>query len=370
MTLKELRKKREEIKARLTALAGVERDGGFNDETRKEFDETSKELKTIEGDIKRLEELRSIKMQKATADKAENTDGLEFRGFLRGETRSQVVGDNAKGGFTVGGDVQSRVIQAIKSYSGMIESAGSISTSTGETIKYPTLDDTANEAVIKNELDERRKGPDLEFGSIEIGAYVYDSGIIKISNELIQDSKVNIENIVINALSERISRKLQKDFTLASGTNEPSGIITQVTEGITTAGAGITADELLALSFKPDEGYLSKSKWMMNTNTLLAIAKLKDGQGNYLLTDAKDGINKKLFGYSIVINNNMPDIGSKKIPVIFGDISQYLVRNVSNISVFRFNELYQETNEIGFKASARFDGTLLQPRAVKSLKIK
>jgi len=106
---------------------------------------------------------------------------------------------------------------------------------------------------------------------------------------------------------------------------------------------------------------------MMNKNTLLAISKLKDGQGNYLVANAVTGASKMLFGKPIVVNNNMPDMATGTKPIVFGDISAYMVRNVQGLNIVKFNELYQETNEIGFKASGRFDGTLLDPAAVKHL---
>ena len=368
--LKKLRAEREVQTKIMSEVASTERDAGqsMTDTEKEKFDNASARVKEIDAEIGRLEELRSL--QTATASKVDtNTDAEEFRNYLQGkEVRSQTVGTNTAGGYTVGSSVANQVIVAMKAYSGMLESASAISTSTGGELSYPTLDDTDNEAEIAAETDARRQGPDVVFGSIPLKAFVYDSGIIKISNELVKDSAVNIEQIVINALSERISRKLQKDMTIGAGTTEPSGIITQTTLGETAAAmAAITADELLDMTFAVDAAYAGKAKWMMNSNTLKAISKLKDGDGNYLVANAVTGVTKTLFGYPIVINPNMPDMAASAKPIVFGDLSQYMVRNVEGLSIVKFNELYQETNEIGYKASLRADGTLLNPSAVKHL---
>lgn len=365
MNIKKLRAEREELTTQMSELVNNQRSGdSMTVEDKTKFDEASARVKEIDEDISRLEELRSLQ-ETATVEVKTNDDTQEFRSWLQGqEFRSQTAGTNTAGGYTVGADVANRLIETMKSTNGMIESASSITTATGADLSYPTLDDTdsANDAVIKAETDTRRSGPDLVFGTIPLKSFTYDSGIIKISNELVQDSSVNVEQIVINALSARIARKLQKDFTVGVGTTEPSGIITQTILGVTAASATtITADELLDLQFSIDEAYSANAKYMMNNNTFLAVRKLKDGQGNYLVTG------KTLHDKPIVINNNMPDLAADAKPIIFGDLSQYLVRNVKGINVFKFNELYQETNEIGFKASARFDGTLLQPAAVKHL---
>ena len=370
--LKKLRAEREAQTKIMSEIASTERDAGqlMTDAEKEKFDKASAKVKEIDAEIGRLEELRSL--QTATAIKVDNnSDEEEFRNYLQGkEVRSQTVGTNTAGGYTVGSTVANQVIVAMKAYSGMLESASAISTATGGDLSYPTLDDTDNEAVITAETDVRRNGPDAVFGSIPLKAFVYDSGIIKISNELVKDSAVNIEQIVINALSERISRKLQKDMTIGAGTTEPSGIITQTTLGETAAATdAITADELLNMTFAVDAAYTSKAKWMMNSNTLKAISKLKDGQGNYLVANAVTGVTKTLFGYPIVINPNMPNMAASAKPIVFGDLSQYLVRNVEGLSIVKFNELYQETNEIGYKASLRADGTLLNPSAVKHLEM-
>ena len=362
--LKKLRKERETLTTKMSAIAGTERKAGVSmtDAEKADFDTASARVKEIDLEIGRIEEARSLSVDTAVEVHADS-DKEEFRNFLQNkETRSQNTLTDGAGGFTVGATVANRVIEAVKSTSGMIESASAINTANGGELSYPTLDDTDNEAVITNQLDARRSGPDVVFGSISLKSFVYDSGIIKVSNELIQDSSVNIEQIVIGALSKRISRKLQKDFTVGAGTTEPSGLITQTTLGITAVSENaITADELLDLQFSVDQAYTAKSKYMMNNNTLLAVRKLKDGNGNYLVTG------NTLFDKPIVVNNNMPDLAADAIPIVFGDLSAYMVRNIQGLNIFKFNELYQETNEIGFKASGRFDGTLLDPSAVKHM---
>lgn len=372
MNLKQLAAKRLELTAKMSELASNKRDGvAMAEADKKLFDTTAKEVRAIDEDIARLTELRELTV--ATQQTIETRPGAkaeELRGFIDGsEMRSQSVAAN--GAFIVGEDVQNRLTVAMKSFNGMLESASAITTSNGNVISYPTLDDTMNEAVITNELDARRDGPDLDFSSIDISAYVYDSGIIKISNELVQDSAIDIEGVVITALGQRVARKLQADMTNGSGTNEPSGILTQAVLGVTAAAtSSILADELIDLQYEVEEAYAANGKYMMNSKTLLQVAKLKTSDGDYLVTNPITGVSKMLFGKAIVINNNMPDVAAGATPIVFGDLSQYIVRNIKGLQIFKFNEMYQETNEIGFKASARYDGTLLVPSAVKSLVMK
>ena len=365
--LKQLRRERTVLTEKMSAIAGTQRDAGVSmtDEEKRSFDDAAARVKEIDAETTRIEEARSLSVATAVEVHTDN-EGEEFRSFLQGkETRSQTTTVNSAGGYTVGSSVASRIIESLKSTSGMIESASSISTATGNDLAYPTMDDTANEAVIAAETDARRSGPDVVFGSIPLKAFTYDSGIILISNELIADSAVNVETIVIKALTDRISRKLQKDFTIGDGVTEPSGVTTQSTLGITTASTtAVVADEILDLQYSVDDAYQLNGKYMMNSQTLLAVAKIKDGDGNYLINNAVTGMGKEIFGKKVIINNNMPNVGTGAKPILFGDFTQYMVRNVEGMNVFKFSEKYQDTNQVGFKASFRADGTLLNPNAI------
>src|SRR5262249_10864915 len=61
--------------------------------------------------------------------------------------------------------------------------------------------------------------------------------------------------------------------------------------------------------------------WLMNSNTMAAVAKLKDGQGNYLLQRAIAlGAPNTLLGYPIEIDDiGMPDIGANSPSIAFGN---------------------------------------------------
>lgn len=367
--LKKLKAERAKQTKIMSDVASTERAAGthMTDAEKQTFDNAKNKVIEIDAEVARLEELRSLQTETAVEVKSED-ESQEFRNFLQNkEVRSQTVGTNSQGGFTAGAGVQNRLIEAMKTIGGMVANASSISTSNGNEISYPTMDDTSstNDAVIKSETDARREGPDLVFGSIPLKAFVFDSGIIKISNELVQDSSVNIEQVVISALSKRIARKLNTDFTNGVGTTAPAGITTQTTLGVTAASAtAITADELLDLQFSIDSAYNANAKYMMNKATYLKVRKLKDNDGHYLIKD------NKIHDKEIVVNDDMPNATAGKKAVIYGDLSAYMIRNVENLSIFKFAELYQETNEIGFKASFRADGCLLNPAAVKHLAMK
>ena len=66
-----------------------------------------------------------------------------------------------------------------------------------------------------------------------------------------------------------------------------------------------------------------------------------------------------LYGRPYVINQDLADPAIDAIPVIFGDLSKYLIRDVLPIQLNRTTELYWANSQVGFLAIARMDSVLL-----------
>ena len=97
---------------------------------------------------------------------------------------------------------------------------------------------------------------------------------------------------------------------------------------------------------------------MLNDTSLLTIALLKDGDGQYLLKGLQEG-QTRLFAKPIYVNQDMPDMGASAKSVAFGDFSSYFLRNVSGIQIVRLNELYAANQQVGFMGWERSDGALV-----------
>ena len=83
------------------------------------------------------------------------------------------------------------------------------------------------------------------------------------------------------------------------------------------------------------------------------------------ITDVNKGISAArqqrayIYNNTMVINSAMPDMSANLKPIIFGDFSNYYVRNVQGIQVVRLNELYAANGQVGFMAFMRADGALV-----------
>ena len=297
------------------------------------------------------------------------------------EHRAQSEGSDAAGGYTVPDGFLAKIVERKKAYGGIASVASTISTDSGNPLPFVTNDDTANSGEIVAENAAPAGGADLVFGVKTLGAYKYTSqgtgGLpVKVSVELLQDSAFDLESYLAKILGTRIARKQARDFAIGTGSGQPQGLVTGLTESDEIAGDVPTYAELLAATFAVDEEYLQGgAKWVMHSSILAGIQGLLDGNGRPLLNTSTDGISgtpsRTLLGYPVVIDNAMSSVwddgaatptGSKAI--VFGSISDsFLIREVKGVTLVVLRELYAVTGQVGFMAWARADSIVQDPNA-------
>jgi len=112
------------------------------------------------------------------------------------------------------------------------------------------------------------------------------------------------------------------------------------------------------------------ASWVFNDNTLRDLKKLVDGSARPLWLPqslgsiADQAARPTLNGYNYIVDQGMDDIAIGNRPVAFGDLSEFIIREVLGINLFRFNERYMDFLQIGFLAFARFDSNLIDTSAV------
>lgn len=294
----------------------------------------------------------------------------------RAEHRAQTTGTDSSGGYTVPEGFSGQIDKAMAIWGPMWDGGitRELVTTSGNPLPWPTVDDTAKTGRIKaeNAAVDDDGTDDVVFGEKVLNAYIYDTGIVRIPIELLQDSAFNIEGLMGELFGERLGRTANTVLTTGTGTNQPNGVVTASSLGKTAAsGTAITADELIDLFHSVDPAYRQSPscRWMFNDSTLAAIRKLKDGQGNYLwqMGDVRIGEPDTFLGRGYSVNQAMADIGLSAKSIIFGDFSKFVVRKVRNFEVMTLRERYAENFQIGMVGFKRFDSELLNTAAVKHL---
>ena len=382
-------KTKEEVLAALQSIMDEAGENNLTDDQYKRYEDLEKELVGIERTTevqKRNAAYNSVRTPAlVTGAQAKQDDTLDraFNHYLRTgqsnsditELRAQSVGTASAGGYTVPDGFRNKLVERMKAFGGVANVAETITTSSGNPLEWPTLDDTsASNAAIVAENAAATVGADLAFGTATLGAYKYMSvgasnAPLKVSVELLQDSAFDVESLVARKLGERIARAAAPHFVSGSGTGQPKGIITGKTP--VELGTALNYANLVTAVHSLDPAYRENAVWVLNDATLAMIHGLVDLNGRPLLNTSTDGVSGKpamsLLGYPIVIDqafgtyapaDDDPAVG------VFGDVREgYVIRRVRDLQVVVDPYSFAINGQVGFTAWERLDATIQNPNA-------
>jgi len=287
-------------------------------------------------------------------------------------TATQVVGTDSLGGFLVPQEF-SNELDVATLFTGEVERlAKKLNTASGGLLDYPTVDDTATDAILTSEGSAVTTA-DMTFANKQLSAYNYSS-LVKVSAQLLQDSAFDLNSFLVEAMGERIARATNAAFSTGTGSSQPQGIVTGSSLGNTTAAAdAIAADDVLDLIYSVDASYRNKPSFglMAHDNIIAAVRALGISSSNdYPIWQPGMAVGQpdRIFGVPVYVNNDMDStIATTKKTMIAADFSKYVVRNAGGVQFLRLNERFMNELEIGFICYKRADGAVLNSAAVKHL---
>ncbi|MCK6678253.1 phage major capsid protein [Enterobacter asburiae] len=401
MKLHELKQKRNTIAADMRALHDKIGDASWTEEQRTQWHAAKSELEALDAQISREEELRrhdqtyveeqeSEQRRAATENPEQQADerrALAFDSFLRRglselsaeeraalkELRAQGTAPDEKGGYTVPTQFRNVIVEAMKDYGGIASVAQILSTSSGQDIDWATSDGTTEEGELLGENTETDE-EDVSFGGATLGAKKLSSKIIRVSNELLQDSGVDIEAFLAGRIASRLGRGEAKYLVLGTGSGsplQPKGLAASVTNTKVTASAtDFTWKELNALKHAVDPAYRNgpKVRFAFNDNTLQLIEEMEDNQGRPLwLPNIIGGAPATVLQVPYVVDQAIPNIAANAKFAYFGDFNRFIIRRIAYMTLKRLVERYAEYDQTGFLAFHRFDCVLEDTGAIKAL---
>ncbi|MEK3992280.1 phage major capsid protein [Robertmurraya sp. FSL R5-0851] len=281
------------------------------------------------------------------------------------------IGTDSEGGYLAPDEFERTLIEALEEENIFRSLAKVITTSSGDR-KIPVVASKGTASWV----DEEGLIPESDdsFGQVSIGAYKLAT-MIKVSEELLNDSVFNLEAYIAKEFARRIGAKEEEAFLVGDGTGKPTGIFNATGGaelGITAASAtAITVDEIMDLFYSLKSPYRKKAIFVMNDATIKLIRKLKDGNGQYLWQPSiQAGQPDTILNRPVKTSAYVPTVAAGAKTIAFGDFGYYWVADRQGRSFQRLNELYAATGQVGFKASQRVDGKLILPEAIKVLQQK
>jgi HK97 family phage major capsid protein len=396
MNSKQLREQRAALIGQLDAIvASAQAEGRtLNSEESVQFDKIDAEAIELRNNIERIEKVEAAKKEIAAKqeERAATPQKVEgraaFAKYLRSglgslnaeerhalETRgtdTQIVGTDSLGGYLVPEDF-SNILDVASKFTGVVEQVSQvINTNSGSLLPYPTVDDTSVSGALLSEATAPAVS-DMTFSAVDLNAYNYSSGIVKVSRQLLQDGAFNLDAFLVDALGGRIARGTNAAFTTGTGSSQPKGVVTGAAAGKTAASAtAITAAEILDLMYAVDPSYRNSANagFMMKDSTLAAVRKLGLGSANdfpIFVPAMNPGEKDMLYGKPIHINNDMDAIATAKKTILFGDWSKFVVRVAGGLQFLRLDERYADALVVGYIAYKRVDSNILQANAIKYL---
>ena len=392
----ELREKRakawEAAKAFLDSRRGG--DGLLSAEDTAAYEKMEQEVVDLGKEIERLErqaaidaELNKPVSEPITNKPNNNPDGEEKKGratdkykktfwnamrrknFYDVENALQ-VGTDSEGGYLVPDEFEHTLVEALEEENFFRSIATVIQTSSGDR-KIPVVATKGTASWI----DEEGAYPESDdsFGQVSIGAYKVAT-MLKVSDELLNDSVFDLEAYISKEFGRRIGAKEEEAFFTGDGKGKPTGIFNAAggaSDGVTTAAANITFDDVMDLFYAVKSPYRKKAVWVLNDTTVKALRKLKDNNGNYIWQPSvQAGQPDMILNRPYHTSAFVPEVAAGAKVMAFGDFSYYWIADRQGRSFKRLNELFAANGQVGFLASQRVDGKLILSEAVKTMAIK
>lgn len=388
MSIQQLRERR----ANLSTQARKLHDDNINNWTAEhsaQFDGLMDQITQLDGQIERFQKAQALDADsqldsrppviedrkdkgKAARNQAWRTLLLHGEGRLSDAERGMILNvmsttTGSEGGFTVQTEVASAILEALKAYGGMREVSQVIRTAKGNPLSYPTTDGTAEVGEIVAE-NASATDADIVFGNASLNPFKYSSKVVTVPIELLQDSEVDIEALVMRRLAERLGRITNLHFTTGTGTGQPNGVVTASSvgkAGLTGQTTTVIYDDLVDLQHSVNRAYRRSGRFMMADTSLRVIRKLKDTQGRPIFVPGYEqgnpaGEPDRLLGSPITINDDVPAMAASAKSILFGDFNYYLIRDCLDIVLLRFTDsAYAKKGQVGFLAWLRSGGNFI-----------
>lgn len=281
------------------------------------------------------------------------------------------IGTDTEGGYLVPDEFERTLVEALAEENIFRSLAKIIQTSSGDR-KIPVV--TAKGTAAWLDEEEAYTESDDTFGQASLSAFKLGT-LIKVSEELLNDSAFNLPSYIATEFARRIGAKEEEAFFAGDGSGKPTGIFAATGGaqiGVTAASAtAISTDELIDLFYSLKAPYRRKAVFITNDATIKAIRKLKDSNGQYLWQPSiTAGTPDTILNRPVHTSVYVPTIEAGAKTIAFGDFGYYWVADRQARSFKRLNELYAATGQVGFMASQRVDGKLILPEAIKVIQQK
>ncbi len=284
------------------------------------------------------------------AVEAKQNEREEFNAFLRSGDRSRYVITTGTGsGALVPVAVSTPVIvrRAWNAYlnAAVIGGQPVLGGTSTETLSLPVMDDTTVSGQAEAEDATSDTAADPVTTNISLGANLYDSKTVWISNTQAQAVGYDLAGYVLPILDKRIE--------LSQGAAWHTKAVAHAVSGntVTTAATnGLTYAEFIKFYHKIAVQFRTDAVWIISDGLLQILESLTDTYGRPLLSDPlTEGAVKTLKGRPVVIDINMADPAANAISGMIVSAASLHPRIIENRRVAVYQNVPTAPDQMGYR---------------------
>ena len=286
----------------------------------------------------------------------------KFNGWLRKtvtdhELRSHTMTTDTEGGYLLlPMQLSSEIIKAVDDQVFMRQFCKTMQLSGAQSLGVPTLDTRLSDYDWTVELGNPT-ADSMTFGRRQLTPHPAKKRV-KVSEALLMNAPQGPESIVRAEIAYKRALTMEKAYLTGDGVAKPLGVFIANDNGISTSrdmstdntATAITADNLINNLYNLKPQHAARARWIFHRDAIKMIRKLKDGEGQYLWRSGlSNGGADTILEKPFVMSEFAPNTFTANLYVgLIGDFSYYWIVDSLMGGIKRINELYAETDEIGF----------------------
>jgi HK97 family phage major capsid protein len=201
-----------------------------------------------------------------------------------------------------------------------------------------------------------------------------------VSRPLLRNSALDADALVRGELAYAFGEAQEMEYMTGDGATQALGVFTASADGISTArdvstgnaATEIKFDGLKEAKYSIKAGYWPGLRWLFHRDAVKQIAKIKDGNGQYIWADSvKAGEPDMLLGFPVGMSEYAPNTFTSGLYVgILGNFQKgYWIADSLAMEIQVLTELYARTNQVDYIARLENDAMPVIEEAFARVKL-
>lgn len=273
-------------------------------------------------------------------------------GIPQSLTKALQESDDTAGGFLVPEEFQAEVIR-FATEAAIVRPRARVFPMASNTLTLPKLDQSNYKFAgidihWEGDEGEKKEESQLVFGRItlKVGKMI---GLCPVSDDLLQDSAINLANFLVAIFGEAIAYEEDKQFLNGNGMKKPLGIVSCGVAVNRQTASKISYEDLKNMAFGLPAWADAGAVWITTKKGMQELLDIRseDSIGFPLLLPGFSiaaGLPPTILGYPWVMTDKLPAVGIKG-DIILGDLAAYFIGDRGGLMVassihdrFRYDE--------------------------------